>query len=303
MTLNTDRLDWKPKPGRKAGKLGALPVHAELYGQVIRFKSVLNTANLPSLPASYNVQNALGVTDTNMDGNDQYGDCAEAMSAHMERCFQRYQTGSVPVFSTQSIVAQYLTETGGQDTGLDMLSHCTYWRDKGLLLDGVNRDQIDEFVTLDLSNDTELLYSIYLLSGAACGLAVPQSAMNQFDAGQPWDVATPDGGVIGYHAVAMLAFDSQHYYCMTWGDLQPMTPAFYHKYFNTAIGVVDSLDKWVNPATDPINVPVLRSYASGIEAGPQPPVPIPVPPTPPSPPKPPCCPVLALLHRKRAEKQ
>jgi hypothetical protein len=232
----------------------------------VKLRLILNTANLPTLPAAYNVQKALGVSDSYMDGNDTYGDCVEAMSAHMERCFQKVQTGTVPNFPTQAIVKQYLQESGG-DNGLDILSHMTFWRDTGLLLDGVHRDQIDEFVTLDLANDKELLYCIFLLDGAACGLQVPQSAIDQFNNGQPWDVVPNGGGNQGGHGVAMLAFDGAYYFCMTWGELQPMTPAFYHKYFDAAIGVVDSKDKWANPATDPINVPALEQYAAEITGG------------------------------------
>ena len=263
---NEARLEWIPRPGRKAGKLGGNPFHKGLYDKAIKFRLVLNTANLPALPATYNVEQAVGVTDTNMDGNDTYGDCVEAMSAHMERVFQKVQTGIEPTFPTQAIVAQYLAESGG-DNGLDILSHMTFWRDTGLLLDGVHRDQIDEFVTLDLANDKELLYCIFLLDGAACGLQVPQSAIDQFNNGQPWDIVPDDGGNQGGHGVAMLAFDGAYYYCLTWGALQAMTPAFYHKYFDAAIGVVDSKDKWVNPATDPINVPALEHYAQEITGG------------------------------------
>jgi hypothetical protein len=278
-----EKLEWKPSPNRKAGKLGGIAVNKELYEKQVKLRRVLTASNLPVLLASYNVQKALSVVDNNMDGNDTDGDCVEAMSAHLERCFQKIQTGAQPTFPTTAILAQYLAETGGADVGLDPIAHLQFWQGTGLLLDGVNRCQIDNFVTVDLASDEELKYCIMLLNGAAACLNVPQSAIDQFNAGEPWDVVANDGGSVGLHGVAILAYDN-NYYCMTWGDLQPMTPAFYHKYFYAAFGIVDSEDKWVNPATDPINVPLLEQYASEITSQPLPPAPV----NPPQPTPSPC---------------
>jgi hypothetical protein len=111
--------------------------------------------------------------------------------------------------------------------------------------------------------------------------------MDQFNAGQIWDVVPDDGGILGGHCIYIVAFNATGPICMTWGQRQPMTWAFYDKYCDEGYGVVDDKDKFTVP-NDPIDVSKLDEYLSEIANTPQPPQP---PQPPPQPPEPSSCPI------------
>jgi hypothetical protein len=123
-----------------------------------------------------------------------------------------------------------------------------------------------------------------LLNGAYIGIQVPQSAIDQFNAGQIWDVVPDDGGIVGGHCIYIVAFNATGPICVTWGQRQPMTWAFYDAYCDEAYGVVDNKDNWVDATKDPLDVAKLDGYLNEITSNPSP-----QPPQPPTPPTPPPC--------------
>jgi hypothetical protein len=105
--------------------------------------------------------------------------------------------------------------------------------------------------------------------------------MDQFNAGQPWTVVANDGGIVGGHCVYVKAFNGTGPICKTWGADQQMTWEFWDKYFDEAYAVIDAVDSWMNPASDPLNISVLSQELNEITSNP--PNPAPPIPTPPSP--------------------
>src|SRR2546430_10990929 len=59
-------------------------------------------------------------------------------------------------------------------------------------------------------------------------------SMDQFNAGQPWDVVADDGGIDGGHAVALVGYDPDAWYVLTWGRVQKVTRAWFAKYVEEA---------------------------------------------------------------------
>ena len=92
----------------------------------------------------------------------------------------------------------------------------------------------------DLADDTK--FAITYLNGLFCGFNLPNSAISQFDKGEPWDVVKDDGGIAGGHSTYGWAYDADNaLWVSTWGKRQKVTPAFRKKYamlFQVAIPVV-----------------------------------------------------------------
>ena len=278
-------------------KLGRKPKRIDK--RTLKLGQFLVDKNLPPLPMTFDVDSQFtNMVDKNMYGNDTLGDCVIAGRAHMTLRMEDFQQQILIPITTQDVETEYFKETGGGDTGLDMLTSLNEWRQSGWSAAGHNYT-IYAFAELELDKHSELMYSIYLLDGAYTGFNVPQSAMDQFDNGQIWDVVPDDGGIVGGHCVYIVAYNSIGPICVTWGQRQPMTWAFWDKYFDEAYGLIDNLDSWVNPATDPLNISALTTDLDEITGvTPPTPTPTPTPPTPPpTPPTPPCpCPLCKYLR-------
>ena len=263
-------------PQRKF-KLGKLP--AKHDSRTIKFKDILNTANLPPLPPEFDIDAKLNVTDTRMYLNDTYGDCVEAGSCHMINRFEIFECGAIPNIPDADVEAQYFKETGGADSGLVLLDHLKLWKNTGLTFGGKTYT-IDAFAGIDWKNHTEFAYAVYLLGGVYIGMMVPKFFMDGFEAGKRFfDDSCKNAKIEGGHCVYSMAFiklpsavkvvglNSVGPVIETWAGRVQLTWRFTDHRFDEAYGVVDSMDKWVNPATDPLNIPLLKSYLATIQAG------------------------------------
>lgn len=234
--------------------------------------------NLPPLPLTYDVDSEFsGFSDTHMYGNDVYGDCVMAGRAHMTLRFEDFEQVKLINITDKEVENEYFKETGGGDDGLVMLDSLNLWRKSGWIAAGQTYN-IYAYAQIDVKNHNELMYSVYLLRGGYVGFDVPQSAIDQFNAGQAWTVVSNDGGIVGGHCVYIKAYNATGPVCVTWGKAQQMTWAFWDKYFTEAYAVVDNIDSWMNPTTDPVNITLLQQELNDITNNPVPP-PTPTPPT------------------------
>ena len=103
-----------------------------------------------------------------------------------------------------------------------MQTTARWWRDVGITDADGHVHKIDAFVAIESVDD--LLMATYLCGSGGCGLALPASAENQFEAGQVWDdlKSEPTGG----HYVPCVGFMGGHLVVVTWGELQGMTRAY-----------------------------------------------------------------------------
>jgi hypothetical protein len=165
-----------------------------------------------------------------MLGNDQYGCCVEADDGHF-LMLRTANVGKIVTPTTADILALYSAETGfnqadpNTDTGTDETSDCQYMVTTGLL-----GHKADGTAMVDISNLDHVRWSIQLFGSCKFGINLPQSAMNQFNAGQPWTVVADDGGIIGGHDVLGVKYDGTMFYAVTWGKLQPVAPPWILKY-------------------------------------------------------------------------
>jgi hypothetical protein len=97
---------------------------------------------------------------------------------------------------------------------------------------------LEAYVSPQPQNFGHIMHSVAEFGGVYIGLQVPYSAIIQNQNGKIWDVVKHDGGIVGGHAVYCPAYHVKDtnaggattITCITWGQLQKMTVAFWDKY-------------------------------------------------------------------------
>lgn len=179
-----------------------------------------------------------------MLGNDQYGDCVEAMALHYIMGATA-QAGTPVTFTTQDALDLYTAITGfnpndpSTDNGTAITDLLNYWQTTG-----IKGHFINGWASVPI-NATALNTAIWLFGGVLIGTSVVQSMMDQFDAGQPWN-APFTGDVLGGHGIPILGYGSAGRTCITWGKRQPMdlsAPSLWDEAY------VVITDDWLNQAS------------------------------------------------------
>lgn len=266
-----------PRPQVHKGMLGKKPKREDKRN--IKFSKIKRTQVLGPLPQAFDIEAFLVTQHPNLSfpgrmwKNDLFGDCVKAYRANQQRIFEAYEQGLIVPMSDNDVERDYFIETGGPDDGLVVLDSLNDWRQNGWRLGAKKRCfarggrvyKIYAFAELDLSMQ-ELMEAIYYLKGACVGIQVPQYALDQFNAGQPWDV-DPNGDqtIQGGHCIQLPKFDQSSQYsleCWTWATRQPMTPAFLAANMDEAYGVIQLKEPFV--ADSPVDDNVLANLLQEI---------------------------------------
>lgn len=215
-------------------------------------------------------------------GNDRIGDCTAACAGHQIQAWTRY-TGTeadIPeadVIQLYSAVSGYDPKTGANDNGAVIQDVLTYWRKSGVPVAGHKILAFAQLKDLGKIHDALWMFgSVYL------GFDCPESALQQFDAGQPWTVV-PGSPIAGGHAVPVQYADLGSYQVVTWGRLQQMDQAFMSEYVSEAWVVIT--DDWLekNGSTpEGLDLQALGQDLADLTGQPNP-FPAPRPPQPPAP--------------------
>ena len=208
--------------------------------RTLKLSAYLDVPQLPPLPAELDWFKK--VSKFTPAGNLDYGDCVVAGAAHMRQTWTANAGRHEVITPDQTVINQYLKLTGGQDTGLDLLSFLNHWRQKGIF----GGEKIGAFVSVNPRKITQMQYANWLFGGIYLGIMLPVSAQKQ----KVWDV--PSGGPVddgepgswGGHCVDCGRASNAGYSVATWGDIQRITPAFMATYADEAYAVL-SLD-WFN---------------------------------------------------------
>lgn len=222
----------------RLGKLPAQPARPQL-----RLSPVLRQAALPAPAASCDWQDDRIVWP--MYGNADWGDCVWAETGHAINQLTYYALGSEAQPTDDDILKGYSDVTGFDpnagppgnnptDQGTYIQDAMKYWRKTG-----VGGHKIVAYASLDVSNLTEVKQAIALFGSISIGLNFPDSAMDQFDAGETWDVVR-GAHVEGGHCVLAGAYDKDGVGIVTWGAEAKMTWRFWQKYVDEAWVYLDA---------------------------------------------------------------
>lgn len=214
-----------------AGKLGKkpfVPSHKD-------FKLAQVELALPQFP-----QKPFGYgtiyTDWGMLGNDNAGDCVEASAAHQTMLWNLL-AGRHVGFTDQEVLDDYTAATGynpddpNTDQGTEIRAYLDYRRGTGILATDGKRHKIDAYVQINPKDWDELIRCIFTFGIVEMGFEFPDTAADQFDAGEDWDVV-PGARIEGGHDVCCVGSPDtfNRVTCITWGKRQVMTRAFYQTY-------------------------------------------------------------------------
>jgi hypothetical protein len=97
-------------------------------------------------------------------------------------------------FDDASVLSDYSAATGfkpddpGSDKGTNVHDALSYRRHTGIVDADGARHQSGAYVSLDPKNWQHLEQATYIFGAVGIGIEFPDSAMQQFNAGEPWDV-------------------------------------------------------------------------------------------------------------------
>lgn len=198
--------------------------------RTLRLSAYLDHAALPPIPDTFD--QAAKVSQYGMHLNDRLGCCVVAAGANQTEADSADAT-TEQVVPDSDVLAGYEAAAGynpndpNTDQGTDPLTFMKYWQ-----ATGIGGRKIYAYAAVDPTNEQEMKAAAYFCGGVQFAFNVPQSAMNQTSAGQPWDVVANDGGIVGGHMVylARRTASTPEWGTITWNLRQPMTQRFAAKY-------------------------------------------------------------------------
>lgn len=225
-------------------KLGLLPPNRKQIARRLQFRDYAPVGALPPVPTESSRYTLY--PDARMMGNDRLGDCV--IAAHGHQCLQWSGVSGNPYDITlKEIEDSYFRQTGGPDSGLDIMSSLDDWRK---LAFGGNT--LGAYVSINPTDHNATKSSIDVFGGAITGVNLPLAWQGQ----STW-AAPPSGraprlgnwapGSWGGHSVAAIGFTAQYMYVRSWGELVPVEWAAVDIYFSEIYCLLDNL--WINKVT------------------------------------------------------
>lgn len=213
------------KRGLRLGKLPAKPGALKL-----KFRKYANLSVLPTPPATFG-HDSLVMQTWEMFGNDKWGDCFWAGAAHQVMLW-RAEAGVPVIFDTAGVLADYGACTGfdpakpNSDRGTNLADGSAYWQSTGIVDAAGVRHKVAATLELTAGDLQEHLVAAYLFGTVGVGITFPESAMQQFDSGQPWTVV-PGSPIEGGHYVPLVARRGGMCVFSTWGAEVSADDAFF----------------------------------------------------------------------------
>ena len=273
----------------RTGKLPAQPARPRLL-----LKPAFGPLGLPVAPAAVDYSD---IPSIGMLGNADWGDCVEAGVGHVVEQDTRYATGAEQVVTDAATLDLYSALTGfnpddpNTDQGTVVQDALDYWRKTGVFTDSAGKThKIAAFAAVTLTDFNEIENAVDLFGQVVIGFNFPDSAMNQFNAGQPWTVVK-GSPIDGGHCVVLVGYDANWLYVLTCGAVQKMARAFWTTYVDEAWVVVTQetiKTQGANAYGGVVDLATLGSDFSDLTGDPNPfpdpnPTPVPVPTPPPAP--------------------
>jgi len=242
------------KLGRKAVKTDS---------RTLMLANYFTTALPPAPPAQDWTK---GIQSWGMMLNDTLSDCTIAAVGHAVQVFSANSSTEITV--PDSEVLHYYEKWDGYkpsdpstDQGGIELDVLNDWQKSEF-----NKHKLIAFADPAFANLEEIRQAITLFGGVYIGLSLPLSAQTQ----TIWDVVPGGGanakpGSWGGHAVFVPAYDANCFTCITWGQLQTMTVAFWNEYVDEAHALLSH--DWLSAKGSPegLNLAQLKSDLAQIK--------------------------------------
>lgn len=229
-------------------RLGKLPATRDKRD--LLFRNYL-TGKLPTPPKQFGHENLIsddlwqmlgnGPDDSVAPGFQGAGDCVFAGACHETMLWTR-EGGQPATFTGANAIAAYSKvtgynpKTGANDNGTDVRTALKFRQKTGIQDSSGVTHKIGAFLAIEPGNFTHVLQALYLFGAVGLGIQFPSSAMDQFNANEPWAV-TKGSSIEGGHYIPLVASRST-LECVTWGRTQLMTTAFFSKYCDEAYAIL-----------------------------------------------------------------
>ena len=239
---------------------------------------------IPSHPLSEDY--LVNLSDWQMLGNDQYGDCACVGWSNIRRFVTALLGGNENYPGLNEVLQLYKTQNPGfpdEDNGMDMQTMLEYLNKKG----GPDGVKLVAFASVDTSNLDEVKAALYIFGSILLGVEVQGANQQDFAEGKIWDYHAGQP-IEGGHCVlggGYLGKPKNDIRFITWGAETGMTDSFWNNLVNCPSG-----EAWVciwpeNLGTkqfvDGIDMGTLASDYKALTGRTLPiPTPVPVPPVP-----------------------
>ena len=245
-----------------AGKLGKLAPQFDARDLPLRalLKPVI------AFPSNYDFDALHPELPYPMFANDTLGCCVISGRAHQTLRFEDIEQKKVIPITDQEVIKEYYRQTGGIDSGLVVSRSLRSWRQKGWIA-AAQRYYAKGYARINHKVLDEVRTGIYADVGVGIGFSVPQYAMEQIDRGLDWTIPinrTPAGDqIVGGHYVLLVAYGSDGTFtCVTWGQRQKMSAAFFTEYCDEGWAVFDA----ANPTAKQLNLIDFAKMDSFVDA-------------------------------------
>jgi hypothetical protein len=221
------------------GKTAARPGAVKM-----KFGAYFSAPDLPTPPLVFG--RPWLVPQPGMLANDSASDCVQAGGAHETMLWTAESTGTPASFTDANVLADYLAMNPGDTAyadGTDMQAAAAYRQKTGLIDIVGKRHTIDAYVALKPGDLEQIAVAAYLLGAVGIGVQLPMTAMDQFNAGEPWSYVAAGSATEGGHYVPLIGRNSAgNFLIWTWGRLQAVTPGWLAQYMDEGIAYL-SLDR------------------------------------------------------------
>jgi hypothetical protein len=164
-------------------------------------------------------------------GNNDYGNCVIATAGHAILSWSaNAQLNDKRI--TDEAVVELSREMGALD-GYNILNRLKWWRKKGMW-----GNYLWAFAAVDMTDRPLVQDAINAFGLCDIGLNLPRAWVDS----EVWDVGTgreyrPDSW--GGHSVPLVGYDESYVYCVTWGEVQPITWAALPYYSDEGYALID----------------------------------------------------------------
>jgi hypothetical protein len=250
----------------KLGLKPLIPDHRDLLFSKYRI------GDLPKRPATFGYEDL--IANWGMLANDQLGDCVEAGGCHETMLFNAMAGGSAAFTDTEAIhfyteVTGYDPNNPATDQGTDMRAAAQFRQTTGIMDAIGTRHKIGAYMFIDPTNVDQMMEACWLFGAIGLGVNLPQSAMDQFNNGQPWAVASifdwRGRRILGGHYVPMVA-DRGNASIVTWSKLWQVTTGFLQHYAMAAVAYVSPEMLIAGKSLQGFDLPTLLNDLSQLQA-------------------------------------